>query len=422
MTRAHQVNRPRRRGTSLEDHRLGLGILVFLCAAALAIVAFRATSGPPLQSPYRIEVAVPREAPIVRKGHAVRIGGKLAGLITAVELNAANGGRTVTASITKSAFRPLPQDTHGYVRVASLLYRTYLELRPGTARATLRDGDRLGAPATFGVDLLKVVEMFDATTRRALQTTLTNTGIAVAGRGRRLNAALATLPTLSRNLATQLNAVTRRPHAIEQLIAGGARTFGALRGKGRSDVAALVGLADTVLVTVARRHDDVAAALRFLPRFEDELIRTAPVAQDALDRLTSGAPDLGRAARSLNPALPALARLLARGGTLRAEGRRITAAANPVLRTADPLVFALFPLVTAFGPIDASLRTIDRGVRPYAPEIALAGKRGADMFMNSKGGIAAGAPAVVATLSVVPRRCYDALPAPGEAEEQTCAR
>lgn len=92
----------------LDRRQTLLGVLVLAIGVFLAYVAFQATTGPPFQTPYKINVTVPNDSPTLRVGQAVRIGGQLAGLISGIEPDRANDEATVTANITKPAFRPLP--------------------------------------------------------------------------------------------------------------------------------------------------------------------------------------------------------------------------------------------------------------------------------------------------------------------------
>ena len=153
---------------------------------------------------------LPADAPVVREGQAVRVGGKLAGLISEVEPDREEGGTTVTANITKTEFRPMPEDTEAYVRVHSIVYETYLELLPGESETDLENGDSIGAPAASGTDLLEVVQLFDAEARESLRKTTVNAGYGVAGRGDEVNAALADLDGMARRLEPQLEAITER--------------------------------------------------------------------------------------------------------------------------------------------------------------------------------------------------------------------
>ena len=96
-----------------------------------------------------------------------------------------------------------------------------------------------------------MVQLFDEQTREDLQRTVVNLGFGVAGRGTELNAALANIVPLSRNLRRQLNAATREPGALGRLIAGAAATSSGLRGVRSDDVAGLIGSADETVSTIA---------------------------------------------------------------------------------------------------------------------------------------------------------------------------
>ena len=127
----HLNQRVSRVTSRLDDHKVLLGLIVAVVGAFLAYVAFVSTTGPPFQSKYKVEVQVPGDAPVLREGQAVRIGGKLAGLVSDVEPDRENHGTIVTANITKPEFRPIGSDATANVRVHSIVYQTYLELYPG---------------------------------------------------------------------------------------------------------------------------------------------------------------------------------------------------------------------------------------------------------------------------------------------------
>ena len=162
-TRSSKLNqRVSGAASKLDDHKLLLGILVAVVGAFLGYVAFVSTTGPPFQSKYQIEVQVPADAPPLRVGQAVRISGKLAGLISDVEPDRENHGTIVTANITKPQFRPVGTDATARVTVHSIVYHTYLELFPGDTSEPMENGGTIvQANVSSGVDLLEVVQLFD---------------------------------------------------------------------------------------------------------------------------------------------------------------------------------------------------------------------------------------------------------------------
>jgi phospholipid/cholesterol/gamma-HCH transport system substrate-binding protein len=405
----------------LDRRQTLLGVLVLAIGAFLAYVAFQATTGPPFQTPYKINVTIPNDSPTLRVGQAVRIGGQLAGLISGIEPDRANDEATVTANITKPAFRPLPEGTTGYVRVHSIVYETYLELHPGTSDRALPSGATLTAAATSGTDLLEVVDLFDEKTREELSQTVVNVGFGAAGRGVELTQALNDLPELSRNLSSQLGAATEEPGALGDLVAGAARTFRGLRGVRSDDVGAFIDSADTTFSTLAASSDDLRRTLQLLPPFEQQVLETGPVAAPLLRNLAAVADDLEPTVSALRRQLPEVNRLLGMGNELRNETRRITDVADPTLKAAKPVVFDLFPVLTALDPLNKNLAKLKATVEPYKPEIAQAGKwLGNATSISSPHGLAAGAPSGRVLAVLTPHKCTNGIPKPRKAQKDKC--
>ena len=405
----------------LDDLKVPLGIVVLAIGAFLAYVGFSATTGPPFQPRYEIAVDVPAGSPVLRRGQEIRIGGKLAGLVSSVDPDREDGGSRVKMNITKTEFRPLPADTTAYVRVHSIVYRTWIELTPGESADALEHGDNLREPAASGVDLLEVVDLFDQETRRNLRATVVNLGFGTAGRGQQVNEALARLVPMTRNLQRQLDAVTRERGAIGALIAGAARTTSGARGIRGDDVDALIGSADAVAGTVAARSSELRATLRLLPPFEDQVLRTATAAEPLLRELTTAAVELEPAVATLNGELPGINRLLRLGDVLRTETDRIADVVDPVLRAARPVVFGLFPTMTTLGPLNADLAELIATVEPYARDIDTSGTRvgNATSYRVDAGG-APGEPAGRVLPVLVPHPCSNPIPDPGEADRDRC--
>jgi phospholipid/cholesterol/gamma-HCH transport system substrate-binding protein len=351
----------------------------------------------------------------------VRVGGKLAGLISEVEPDREEGGTTVTANITKPEFRPLPEDTEAYVRVHSIVYETYLELLPGESSAELASGDAIGSPAASGTDLLEVVELFDAEARESLRASAVNAGFGVAGRGEELNAAFADLDGMSRRLADQLEAVTRDEGALAGLVEGAADTAEGLRGRAPDDVRALIGSGNATLATIAARQAELRRALELLRPFEDQFLETAPRLEPLLADVSDLAVELEPAVDSLGERLPALVRLLRLGPTLRREIVALTGVVDPVLRGARPVIFGLFPTMTGLGPLNEDLDLLKATVEPYSAEIAQAGRRLTDATSHLfDKGLANGAPAGRVVPVLTPHPCLNPIPDPGEAQEDSC--
>jgi ABC-type transporter Mla subunit MlaD len=430
------------RGTENVDRfKTPLGLAVLAVGAFLAYTAFQATTGPPFLPKYHVTVKVPSDAPPLRWGEAVRVGGSLAGLIDSVEPDAVHHQTLVRANITKTGSRPLPADTTAFVRVHSIVYMTYLELHPGSSSETLHDGDTLAATATSGTDLLEVVELFDRKARENLSKTLVNIGFGAAGRGTELNGALHDLPELSRDAAAQLRAVTKTPGAVRSLISGAARTARGLRGRRSDDVSSLVASSSAAFGAIADKRAALGQAIDELRPFEDQLLATGPVADPVLREIARTSTSLRPAIRNLNAELPGLSELAGLGPQIRegfagllgggasgsaggggggsvGPGTGHGGIATQVLEAARPVVYGLFPVQTALGPLNASLKLLLAATDPYLPEIAQAGQwLQSATSVRSDVGKNPGAPTLRLVPVLTPRPCQNPEPGPGQAQK-----
>ncbi len=455
MARDPRTEPQRRRPTSVkgmiaraservDGYKTPIGIAVLALAAFLAYTAFKATTGPPFLPKYRITVKVPADAPPLRKGEAVRVGGSLAGLINDVRPDPKSGKTLVELNISKTHFRPLPVDTTAFVRVHSIVYLTYLGLTPGTSKENLKDGDTLAAEAQSGTDLLEVVELFDKQARQDLSKTLVNVGYGAAGRGTELNGSLRDLPATSSYLRDQLRAATRTPGALGKVISGGAATAAGLRGSRPDDLASLISFSEKTFGATARQSAALSQAIALLRPFENEVLATTPVADPTLREISLTSKALRPAVRNLEAQLPALNRLAKLGPELRegftallgggaggaggggaggstGTGSGQGSVANAVLKAARPVVSGLFPIQTAVGPLNKSLAQLLAAVRPYLPEIQQAGQWLQEASRKRyAGGKNANSPALRLIPILSPHPCVNAEPAPGQAQKDSC--
>ncbi len=366
-------------------------------AAFLGYTSFKATTGPPFLPKYQLTVKVPPDAPPMRKGQAVRVGGSLAGLIQSVEPDPKNHRTLIKVNISKTKFRPLPVDTTAFVRVHSIVYATYLSLQPGTSTKDLKDGDTVPAMAGSGTDLLEVVQLFDRQAREDLSQTLINIGFGAAGRGKELNGALRDLPETARDADAELRALTSTPGALSATISGASRTARGLRGEGGDDVAGLIDAGDATLGATASKSGQLGRSIELLRPFEDQVLATGRVAGPTLREIAGTAEVLGPAVRNLRRQLPRLNELARLGPELRngfgallgggasgsagggagggvGTGTGSGGVANQVLIAARPVVSGLFPIQTSLKPLNAALAKLLATVNPYLPEITQAGQ------------------------------------------------
>ena len=354
----------------LEGHTIALGLAVTAVGVVLAYIAWSSINGVPFQDRYELKAVVPRDSPILQEGDAVRIAGRLAGLVTEVE----PGQRNMKVGMElRPSFAPVGRDARAKVRVKSLIYLTYVELDPGDLDDPMPEGGTIPLRHTgSNVDLLEVVQLFDRESRETLKKAIFNTGVGLAGRGEELNAALADLPHIARDGTAQLEAVTSERGAIAESLEGAGGVARGLGGERSDDVAATIGSGSAVLDTVAGRSEELGASIDLLRPVEDEFLLTAPLLDPVLE-------DAGELSRTLSPvlgeltaALPDLNRALALGDELRRETDRLTSFIDPVLEAATPVIAALEPTVASIDPLLEPLTEFVGEISPYADDITAA--------------------------------------------------
>jgi phospholipid/cholesterol/gamma-HCH transport system substrate-binding protein len=342
---------------------LVLGGVVLALIALVAILSTTAINGSPLDSPYAVRVALPADGPILKRGADVRIAGRRAGTVRAVELD--GGGRRAHAVAELDGAR-VGRGAGARVRLRGLAGVVYLEIDPGDAGRPLPSGARIGrARTSAGGQLTDVIAGFDADARRALGRTLETYGTGAAGRGPAVNRTLAVLPRLLRSGTAQLRALTPRPGTLAGLV-GDARPLARAAADGGLD-GAVAGARGT-LERTGRRGDEITAALDELPATEAAIARTLPPVDGLLRRLAATAGGLRPAVRALRTALPAL-----RAAEREAPGLDRLAAlardARPAVVEAAPLVREARGTAVALGPLADPVAALGRALVPYRREL-----------------------------------------------------
>jgi phospholipid/cholesterol/gamma-HCH transport system substrate-binding protein len=359
----------------LEGHTMALGLVASAIGLFLAWLGYTSISGVPFQDRYEVKLLVPSDSPILQKGDAVRIAGRLAGLITDVQPGDEPGATEISADL-RPAYAPIGMDAEATVRVKSLVYLSYLELDPGNIDDPLPEGGTLPlAQGGSNVDLLEVVELFDRESREALSNSIYNAGIGLADRGGELNASLEDLRVIADTGTPQLEAITSEPGAIARGIQGSARVARAATGERPDDVAGLVGSGSVTVGTIANRREELAAAIEELRPFEDEFLRTAPLLDPVLDDAIGLSVELDPVLRDLAATLPDLNRVLAMGGEIQAETARLTGFLRPVLKATTPVLAGLQPTVASISEVVEPLDLLVSTVEPYAEDIRVSAEQ-----------------------------------------------
>jgi len=189
----------RRRGTaSVSASPVLIGAATVLVALVAVFIAYNANAGLPFVPTYDLNAELPSGGKLVR-GNEVRVGGFRVGVVKDIRPNVTtvNGERRSVAvaelSLDKKV-EPLARDTKFRVRPRSALGLKYIEVEPGTEKATWRSGDTV--PVTQSSEPLEFEDLFstfDRDTRPNIQNATDGFGNAFAGRGQALNRSIQAL-------------------------------------------------------------------------------------------------------------------------------------------------------------------------------------------------------------------------------------
>lgn len=291
--------------TSSTPRRLVLPLGFALLCLVLSFFTFRSFGGSlPLEPlSYRVEVALPQGVSIVA-GSDAQISGVDVGRVVGIDRE---GTRAIATLELDPRFTPLREGARTIVRAKSLLGEGFVEIAPGPASAApVPEGGRLPlSSARRSVALDEFLETFRPGTRQRLRDLFAGIDEAFQGRGPAANEAFGQLAPFAVNSTTLLESLDAQTAQITRLLANSGDVFGAL-GERRGSLQAAITNADAMLDATASRNDELAATVRALPPFLDQLRATSTTIAAASGELTGAARALIPVAPAVRPALVAI--------------------------------------------------------------------------------------------------------------------
>lgn len=266
----------------------GLGIAAIVVLAACVYVSYTANLGLPWSSSYDVQADVPNADRLI-KTDEVRIAGIRVGQVSSVTAHLTRDGHpyAVLGLSLDSNLARLPADTKLEVQSSSVLGQTYVQLIPGHSPRRIPNGGTLAiGDARSAVQLTDLLDIFDHSTARAIQTTIAQSAYGLAGRGAALNQALGSLAQLlpplgdlSRTLAGQRADLAGFLHGLEAF-AGALSPVSASLGD-------LLGRGATTLAAIASERAPLGQALGVLPGAETAATEALTALHDPLESLAS---------------------------------------------------------------------------------------------------------------------------------------
>jgi virulence factor Mce-like protein len=336
----------------LDRHHLSLGIGVAVLALITAVISVMAIDGLPFANPEQVRAIVPADAPIVRPGDEVRVGGQRVGEVR--DVDSTEQGRRVSMDVDDVE---VARDASATVRLRGLAGAVYIQLDPG-AGASAPNGWTIPSSRTgTGTQLTDVVAAFDRKTRGALSQSLVSYGAGLAGRGQDLNQALGDLPPTLGQGTPLLRSLNPSPGALSGLVAGAGTTLRAAAGDRSDDVAGLISGGAGTLAATAAESGALSGAIHRAPGALEAAQQVLPEADPLLDDLTRASRALSPGAHALSNALPDVNALLAnppalgRLSDLSRKAKGTVDLAVPVLTDLRPGLLTFSPLLSAAEPL-----------------------------------------------------------------------
>ncbi len=281
----------RRRGARNRDpQRLYAVIGTFVVAVILVAVyvSWESVNGLPFQPAYHVFVEVPNAEHLV-PADEVRIAGIRVGQVRQVSAMPVRHGSPyarVGLALDPSVHQ-LPVDTAVQVGLSAALGATYINLTLGHSRRTVPEGGALPlSDARPSVDLVDLLDIFNHSTATSIQSSLSDLGAGLAGRGPALNDFIGSLsgwlPPLMRVSATLAAPGTNLAGFLH-----GYESFVGALAPVSVPFASLVATASSTFEGIARADPALGATIEDLPPAERATTTAFTRLQRPLDELAT---------------------------------------------------------------------------------------------------------------------------------------
>jgi ABC-type transporter Mla subunit MlaD len=198
-----------------------VGAVTLLVSLIAVFLAYNANQGLPFVPTYELRIETPNAQRLVA-GNEIREGGFRIGQISEIEavpLEGGGHGAQIVAQLSDAA-GPVPADSTVVIRPRSTLGLKYVELTRGSSDREIPNGGTLTAlgDETIPPEFDDLFNTFDDETREAIGTNLETFGGGLAARGADLNRALASLPSLLRDLVPVMQVLSDPSTQLDRFV------------------------------------------------------------------------------------------------------------------------------------------------------------------------------------------------------------
>lgn len=275
--------------------RVLLTTVVLLAAGALAFLATGASNG---SSTGKYWVELDNAFGLVNGGD-LKIAGVRAGSITDIKLDRKTNRALVGFKITVGGFGSLRTDSTCDVRPQSLIGEYFLDCQPGTAQKTLKPGAVIPVThttSTIAPDLVQ--DVLRQPYKERLRIILGELGVALGGNGANLNAALRRAVPALRETDKVLGTLATQNRILASLTVNADKVIGDMAAN-HNDVTRWVVKARNTAVASAERRQAIAAGFKRLPAFLEQLKPAMAALGNVADNQTPALQNLDASSQRL---------------------------------------------------------------------------------------------------------------------------
>jgi virulence factor Mce-like protein len=308
----------RRRGnTSVAASPVLIGAATVLVALVAVFIAYNANAGLPFVPTYDLNAELPSGGKLV-KGNEVRVGGFRVGVVKDIrpKVTTVNGERrsvAVAELALDKKVEPLARDTKFRVRPRSALGLKYIEVEPGTDKATWRSGDTVPVKeSSEPLEFEDLFSTFDRETRPNIQNATDGFGNAFAGRGQAINRSIQALNPFFKALTPVMQNLSDPRTELDQFFLQIGRASAQVAPVARTQALLFTDMADTFAAISADPKALQATIEKGAPTM-DVSIKSFRVQRPFMADFTDLSARLRPAAQELPRSLPAINRAFAVG-------------------------------------------------------------------------------------------------------------
>jgi phospholipid/cholesterol/gamma-HCH transport system substrate-binding protein len=350
-------------------HLLTVAVFTAIFAGWVGFILHQAGVLPSFSKSYTLEADVPSAA-LLTPGARVTVAGVEVGSVRKIERSSDLGsGARLVMKITHDGVMPLPADSTLAIRTRSQVGEQYVSIDVGVSSRKLASGDTLAsAQAEKLVDVDQILSVLSGPRREQARRLLRDTGLALDGRGKALNATLSSTVPVVRSGSAVVDVLHDQRATVAQLVDQLGRVTAAVGERGTA-IQTIAGQGVTTLRAIGDRDAKLAATLRELPATLEQVKRATGTVAEVSDAAAPVVSNIAGALRDVRPAVRDLAPAAKDGRAVVASLRRANPALDTLLRSATAATKGLPEALPGVRSVFCQVNPALRYLQPYTHDV-----------------------------------------------------